>query len=363
MPPAAIVHLHLHQPPREDPWLGHLPREVEAAPDHDVYARAERTCYRALAAARVTDADGRVRRVVDTLARTSFDVAPTLLAWLARHAPATYDAILAADRTSADRLGRGNAIAHPYHHVVLPLLSRRDKVTEVRWGLDDFARHFGRPAEGMWLPETAVDDETLDVLAQEGVHFTLLAPHQFDGLPAAGRPGLYRSDAGREIALCTYDAEIAHDVAFGALLRDGIAWAARMQARLDEYAHAMHAAATAAVATAAAATTTPDAGSAIETLPSASPPMAAARGATASTASPIVAVAANAETFGQHHRFGDMALAAALDALEHPGVGADGLRRAPTPLSNYAAVLVAEPAVDEVGIHDRSAWSCPHALA
>ncbi len=316
MPPAAIFHLHLHQPPRVDPWLGHLPREADAAPDHDVYARAERTCYRALVAARVTDADGRVRRIVDTLARTSFDVAPTLLAWLARSAPATYDAILAADRASEQRLGRGNAIAHPYHHIVLPLLTRRDKVTEVRWGLADFARHFGRPAEGMWLPETAVDDETLDVLAQEGVRFTLLAPHQLDGLPPAGRPGLYRSDAGREIALCTYDADIAHDVAFGALLRDGCGWADRMRARLDEH----------------------------------------------DAANPLVAIAATAETFGMHHRFGDMALAAAIDALEYPSTGADGLRRAPTAITNYAAVLAADPATDEIGVHDRTAWSCPHAL-
>ena len=317
MPPAAIFHLHLHQPPRADPWLGHLPREADTAPDHDAFARAERMCYRALVAARVTDGDGRVRRIIDILARASFDVAPSLLAWLARATPATYAAVLAADRASARRLGRGNAIAHPFHHVVLPLLSRRDKVTEVRWGLADFARHFGRPAEGMWVPETAVDDETLDVLAQQGVRFTLVAPDQIDGLVPAGRPALYRSDAGREIALCTYDAEIAHDVAFGSLVRDGVAWAGKLQARLKEHADAPN---------------------------------------------PLVAIAANAETFGLHHRFGDMALAAALDALEFPGIGSDGLRRAPTTVTNYAAVLADTTVTDEVGIHVRTSWSCSHAL-
>ena len=317
MPPAAVLHLHLHQPPREDPWLGHLPRETDAAPDHDALARAERTCYRALVAARVTDADGRVRRVVDTLTRCSFDVAPALLAWLARETPDTYDAIRAADRASARRLGCGNAIAHPYHHVILPLLSRRDKITEVRWGLADFARHFGRPAEGMWLPETAVDDETLDVLADEGVRFTILAPHQLDPLPAAGRPGRYVTTSGREITVCTFDAEIAHDVAFGPLVRDGVAWAGRLRTRLQEQ------------------TDVPER---------------------------LVAIAANAETFGLHHRFGDMALAAALDTLEHPGLGASGTAHPPTRTANFAAVLQEHPAAEEVRVHERTSWSCDHAL-
>ncbi len=317
MPPAVVLHLHLHHPPREDPWLGHLPREPDSAPDHDSLARTERKCYRPLAAARVTDADGRVRRIIDTLSLASFDVAPTLLAWLASHAPATYGAILSADQASARRTGHGNAIAHPYHHVILPLLSRRDKVTEVRWGLDEFARHFGRPADGMWLPEMAVDDETLDVLAQLGVRFTLLAPHQLDGAPAAGRPGCYRTSTGREIALCSFDAEIARDVAFGPLVRDGAAWAARLRARLHEH---------------------PD------------------------VPSPVVAVAANAETFGVHHRFGEKALAAMLETLEHPGSGPGGAPRLPTPVANYAAVLASDSALDDVRIHERTSWSCPHGL-
>lgn len=318
---AVVLHLHLHHPPREDPWLGHIAREPDASPDHDALARVERKCYRPLAAARVTDSDGRVRRIVDTFAHASFDVAPTLLAWMARRAPSTYSAILAADRVSARRLGHGNAIAHPYHHVILPLLSRRDKVTEVRWGLADFVRHFGRPAEGLWLPEMGVDDETLDVLAQEGVRFTLLAPHQLDVLPPAGQPGCYRTSAGREIAVCTYDAEIAHDVAFGPLVRDGLNWATRLRARLHEYADA----------------------------PSA-----------------LVAVAANAETFGVHHRFGEKALAGVLDSLEHPGSGPGGIRRDPIPVVNYAtalaAALVVAPALDEVRVHERTSWSCSHGL-
>jgi alpha-amylase/alpha-mannosidase (GH57 family) len=181
---AAVVHLHLYQPPREDPWLGEVEREPEAAPDHDWSARVERTCYRLLVAARVLDADGRIRRVLDTLSLASFDVAPSLLGYMEEHAPATYAAIVSADRASRARLGHGNALAHPFDHVILPLVNRRDKVTQVRWGLRDFRRRFGRDAEGMWLPETAVDDETLDVLAEHGLRFTVVAPHQVAGMPA-----------------------------------------------------------------------------------------------------------------------------------------------------------------------------------
>ncbi|GJG86814.1 hypothetical protein tb265_19950 [Gemmatimonadetes bacterium T265] len=258
-----------------------------------------------------------MRRIVDVFTHASFDVAPTLLAWMARRTPATYGAVLAADRASARRTGYGNAIAHPYHHSILPLLSRRDKVTEVRWGLAEFARHFGRAAEGMWLPEMAVDDETLDVLAQEGVRFTLLAPHQLDGAPRGGRPGRYRTSGGRELTVCTYDAEIGHDVAFGPLVRDGLAWAARLRARLHEH---------------------------------------------ADVPSPVVAVAANAETFGLHHRFGEKALAGVLDALGRPGRGSGGLPEAPTPVVNFASVLAAEPATDELRVHARTSWSCLHGL-
>lgn len=317
----AALHLHLHRPPREDPWLGHVPREPACAPDHDTLARAERTCYRALVAARVTDPDERVRRVVDVLARVSFDVAPTLLAWLARETPATYAAILAADRAGVRRTGHGNAIAHPYHHVILPLLSRRDKRTEVRWGLADFARHFGRPAAGLWLPEAAVDDETLDVLAEEGVQFTILAPQQLDAPPPAGRPGRYRTAAGREIAICTFDAGVARDVAFGPLVRDGVAWAARVRARLREDERAA-----------------PD------------------------DPAPLSAFVANAETFGLHHRLGDMTLAALLDALDAPASGPGGVPRAPVPVVTFAQVLADAPATDDVQVLERTSWSCPHGL-
>ncbi|MDF1505598.1 DUF3536 domain-containing protein, partial [Roseisolibacter sp. H3M3-2] len=309
---SVVVHLHLYQPPREDPWLGEIEREPEAAPDHDWTARVERTSYRALAAARVLDGEGRVRRVVDAYARASFDAAPTLLAWMADQAPATYAALVAADRASRARLGHGNALAHPYDHAILPLLSRRDKVTEVRWGIADFRRRFGREPDGMWCPETAVDDETLDVLAAHGIRFTVVAPHQLEGAPAGGRPGRWRTGGGREIALFPYDDPLAREVAFGGLLRDGRAWAALMAGLMAGGADAEDA----------------DEGS-------------------------VRSVATVAETYGHHHAQGEMALAAMLEAAAaEPHVQVE----------NFAAVLARRPAVDDVRLVAPSSWSCPHGV-
>jgi hypothetical protein len=322
-PPAAapaasvVVHLHLHQPPREDPWLGDVPRDAAARPDHDLTARVERECYRVLPSGRVNDPDGRVRRIVDALALASFDVAPALLAWLARERPSTYAAVLAADRAAQRRLGHGGALAHPYHHTILPLLSRRDKATEVRWGLAEFRRRFGRDADGLWLPETAADDETLDVVAAAGVRFTVLAPHQLRGadggaLPPVGRPGLVTTTSGLRLAVFAYDDAIAKEVAFGGLLRDGRGWAARLRA--------------------------------------------AAEAAAAGPA--LVAVASNAETYGHHHRDGDRALAAMFDALgDQTAAGARPVR-----LGNFAAFLAQHPAEHPVELAGPSSWSCPHGV-
>src|SRR3989442_5956218 len=147
------------------------------------------------------------------------------------HAPGTYAAVVAAGRA-------GGALAMPYHHLILPLRPRRDKVTEVRWGLADFRRRFGREPEGMWLPETAVDEETLDVLAAEGIRFTILAPHQVERAPAAGLPGWYRTSGGRRLALFIYDCAISHHVPVGPLVRDAGAWGERLIARAHQLAAA-----------------------------------------------------------------------------------------------------------------------------
>ena len=302
-----MIHGHFYQPPREDPWLEAVLREPSAAPAHDWNERIEQECYRAVVAARRYAADGRIAAVVNTLTSISFDFGPTLLAWLERAAPGTYDAVLTADRDSVGRHGgHGNALAMPYHHLILPLASRRDKVTEVRWGIADFRRRFRREPEGMWLPETAVDDETLDVLAAEGIRFTVLAPHQVEGAHPGGLPGSYRTSGGRTIALFTYDGAISNDVAFGGLVRDGNLWSQRLLA--------------------------PDA---------------------AGARRPLVAIATDGETFGHHHPFGEVGLAWVLHLLETGGA---------VQVENFAAVLARRGAGREVRLVAPSSWSCPHGV-
>lgn len=296
---SVIIHGHFYQPPREDPWFDVVEREPSAGPFHDWNERIERECYRAVVAARISGSDGRIADIRNTLASISFDVGPTLFEWLEREARPTYDAILEADRQSH------NAIAVPYHHVILPLGSHRDKVTEVRWGIADFRRRYGREPAGMWLPETAVDDETLDVLAAEGMRFTVLAPHQVKHAPADGTPGLYQTEGGRSIALFIYHGPISHDVAFGGLLRDATAWAARLTQ------------------------------TGVEGAPS------------------LTTVATDGETYGHHHRFGEMALAALLANLE---------RRPGVIIENFASFLERHPARQPVELVAPSSWSCPHGV-
>ena len=291
-----VIHGHFYQPPREDPWLGTLPRETSAAPYHDWNERIERESYAPVAA---------------SLASLSFEFGPTLLAWMERYAAETYGAVLAADRAGvALHAGHGNAIAMPYHHTILPLSSRRDKETEVRWGIADFRRRFGREPEGMWLPETAVDDETLDVLAAEGIRFTILAPHQVERVPALGRPGWHRTAGRRRIALFLYDGALSHDVAFGPLVRDPAAWIERLTAREG------------------------------------------GNGGSADVPE-VLAIATDGETFGHHHREGVVTLARVLDALS---------KRSDVRIDTFAAFLARHPPQEDVRLVAPSAWSCPHGV-
>jgi len=301
---SVVVHGHFYQPPREDPWTGTVPDEPSAAPFHDWNRRVHDECYRAVVAARRLDDDGRISAVVNALEWISWDAGPTLLSWMAREAPETYEAFLDADARSLARLGHGNALAAPYHHVILPLAPRRDKVTEVRWGIEDFRRRFGREPEGMWLPEAAVDVETLEVLAAEGIRFTVLGPTQVEKAPPRGMPGRVRLPSGADIAIFVYDGGLSHDVAFGTLLRDAHAWAVRM---VEEDG--------------------PD--------------------------RRLSSLATDGETFGHHHRWGDMALAAAVLEVRE---------RADARLENFASFLQRNPPETEVKVTSPSSWSCAHGV-
>src|SRR5215211_5606573 len=183
------IHGHFYQPPRENPWLGAVELQDSAAPYHDWNERITAECYAPNANSRMLADDGRIRAIVNNYARISFNVGPTLLAWMERGAPDTYAAILEADRDSQRCFGgHGSALAQAYNHVIMPLANARDKRTQVVWGLRDFERRFGRAPEGMWLPETAVDLQTLDLLAGMGIKFTILAPHQASKFRRLGDP-------------------------------------------------------------------------------------------------------------------------------------------------------------------------------
>ncbi|MBM3470003.1 MAG: DUF3536 domain-containing protein [Armatimonadetes bacterium] len=317
------IHGHFYQPSRENPWLEQVEVDDSAAPYHDWNARITAECYSSNAAARILDAQGRIERIVNNYSAISFNLGPALATWLERNAPEVLGQILRADKERLAALGYGNAIAQPYTHVILPLASRHDKMTQVRWGIADFTRRFGRPPEGMWLPETAVDREVLAVLAECGIAFTILAPHQAARVRAAPagewvdvrpevldttRAYLCRPAAGLRIALFFYDGALSRDIAFGNLLDSGAGLAGRL------------------VGVAA------DAG------------WAGGR---------VVHVATDGETYGHHHRFGEMALAYAAEVLERNGSGR---------LTNYAAFLADHPPTHEVEIHERTSWSCAHGI-
>lgn len=309
---SVVVHGHFYQPPREDPWTEEVDREPGAAPFHDWNERVTQQSYRPVATARVTDASGRVAdRQMNLYEWMSFDAGATLLRWMEKHAHDVYRAMVDADRASSERLGgHGNAIAMPFHHVILPLASRRDKATEVRWGLADFQRRFGRPAEGLWLPETAVDEETLVVLAEEGVRFTVLAPHQVENAPRNGEPLRFAAGNGRELALFVYDGRLANDVAFGSLLSDGIELARRLAPPDDER-------------------------------------------SAAKSAFTLASIATDGETFGHHHVFGEMGLARALTLLS----ARHGVR-----VENFASVLARVPPRIPAQLVAPSSWSCAHGV-
>src|SRR5580658_7956810 len=173
------VHGHFYQPPRENPWLETVEMQDSAAPYHDWNERITSECYAPNGASRIQNKQNQIIRIVNNYSRMSSNFGPTLLSWLADFAPRTYRMILDADAASMERYsGHGSAIAQVYNHIIMPLASRRDARTQIRWGIADFQHRFGRRPEGMWLAETAVSRSVLDLMAAEGIKFTILAPHQ-----------------------------------------------------------------------------------------------------------------------------------------------------------------------------------------
>lgn len=317
------IHCHFYQPPRENPWLEAIELQDSAYPYHDWNERIAAECYGPNTTARILDPEGRIVRIVNNYSKVSFDFGPTLLSWAEEKAPALYRSIQSADGESRARFsGHGSAIAQAYNHMILPLANRRDRRTQAYWGKRDFQHRFGRDPEGMWLPETAVDLETLEILAELGIQFTILAPHQALRVRRIGGRSWLNAGGGsidptmayritlpssRTMALFFYDGPVSRAVAFEGLLTNGEHFARRL------------------MSVSSPSRTWPE----------------------------LIHIATDGESYGHHHRHGEMALAYALHHIEKTGMAR---------LTNYGEYLEKHPPTHEVEIREDTSWSCIHGL-
>ena len=196
------IHGHFYQPPREDPFSNYIPDETGAEPFRNWNERILFECYQPNAKAR-------------NFEKISFNVGPTLFNWLADFDPEVSDMIIEQEQENYHRFGVGNGMAQGYNHLIMPLATLEDKITQVRWGIEDFYYRFGHKPDGLWLPETAVDLETLCVLSDFGIKFTILAPWQVIPEEASRGPFLIDLSNGREpFIVFTYDQELSTQVSF-----------------------------------------------------------------------------------------------------------------------------------------------------
>ncbi len=322
------IHGHFYQPPRENPWLETVETQDSAAPYHDWNERVCAECYATNGAARTVNNKNQIIRIVNNYSRMSFNFGPTLLSWLKENAPRTYRMILDGERRSRKHFdGHSSAMAQVYNHVIMPLANQRDKITQIRWGIADYESHYGAAPEGMWLAETAVDTDSLELLAQHGIKFTVLAPSQckrIRPLPADAtapepawttplansvdttRPYLMRFDSGVSIAIFFYDGPTSRAIAFEGLLNSGENFAARLKAGFKDSAQPQ-----------------------------------------------LESVATDGESYGHHHRHGEMALAYAVRLLEQDKT---------VKLTNYASFLEQFPPEWECEVIDDTSWSCAHGV-
>ncbi|HEY0759713.1 MAG TPA: DUF3536 domain-containing protein, partial [Acidisarcina sp.] len=330
------IHGHFYQPPRENPWLGAVETQDSAAPYHDWNDRITAECYATNGASRTVNTQNEIIRILNNYSRISFNFGPTLLSWLADKAPRTYRMILEGDKRSQERFGgHGSALAQVYNHLIMPLASTRDRITQIRWGIADFESRFGRKPEGMWLAETAVDTESLELLAAEGILFTILAPSQCaaarvlpladstvgnghpspeagwtetpDGSVDTTRPYLVRLKTGRSIAVFFYDGPRSRAIAFEGLLNSGEVFARRLNDAFREDVDGPQ----------------------------------------------LSHVATDGESYGHHHKHGEMALSYALNFIEEHGLAK---------LTNYGEFLEKFPPTYEARIVENSSWSCFHGV-
>jgi alpha-amylase/alpha-mannosidase (GH57 family) len=327
MPPATkrfvCIHGHFYQPPRENPWLETVETQDSATPYHDWNERVCAECYATNGAARVVNNKNQIIRIVNNYARMSFNFGPTLLSWLKENAPRTYRMVLDGEHRSRKMFkGHSSALAQVYNHIIMPLANPRDRITQIRWGIADYLNQYGIPPEGMWLAETAADTDTLELLADHGIKFTVLAPHQCKSIRSlkdgnewtptpnatvdTTRPYLMRFDSGVTLAIFFYNGPISRAIAFEGLLNSGENLVARLKTGFRD-----------------------------------------------NTNPQLVHVATDGESYGHHHKHGEMALAWALRMLENDKN---------VKLTNYGSYLAQFPPEYECQIEDNTSWSCVHGV-
>lgn len=316
------IHGHFYQPPRENAWLEVIEVQDSAHPFHDWNERISAECYAPNAASRILE-HGIIKEIVNNYAQMSFNFGPTLLSWMESNDTETYEAILEADKQSIEHFGgHGSAIAQVYNHIIMPLATTNDKETQIVWGIRDFEYRFGRKPEGMWLAESAVDTESLELLAAHNIKFTILAPRQAKAYrnlqdtawtELSGKeidtkqPYVVKLPSGKSIAVFFYDGAISQGVAFSGLLNNGEKFAQQLLSAFDSN----------------------------------------------NTSPQLVHIATDGETYGHHHKHGDMALAFCLNYIKEHGHAR---------ITNYAEYLSLVPPECEVMIHENSSWSCVHGV-
>lgn len=328
------LHAHFYQPPRENPWTGKIDPQPSAWPFHDWNSRIARECYLPNACARINDSSGRVLELANNYRHLNFNFGPTLFSWLEKHYPFYYNKIIQAARDNREKTGHSNAIAQAYNHLIMPLASFQDQLTQALWGIRDFEHRFGFKPEAMWLPETAASDDTLRLMIDLGMKYVILSPYQADKIRPEGsgdwedastgdfdttRPYAWHDTGadgtrkkGRSIAVFFYDGPLSKAAAFDGLTKDSAAFADRVEAC---YSHDHY-------------------------------------------GPQLVSMAVDGETFGHHHKFGDMTLAHAfLHELKRRGIET----------VSYGRFLADHPPAAEVSIKpgpdgEGTAWSCAHGV-
>lgn len=312
------IHGHFYQPPRESPWTNTIEIQPSAAPFPNWNYRIAFECYDANTKAAVLNTDGTVAYHNNNYSLISYNFGPTLMRWMEIHTPETHKQLVDADKKSVELFGFGTAMAQVFHHPILPLCNKKDKRTEIIWGKEDFQYRYGRTPQGMWLAETAVDTETLEILAEQGILFTILAPEQCKAFRPIGwkewrteavdpsQPYIIYLPSGSKMTVFFYHGSLAQDVAFRGALNNGEVFARKIisEAKKNPEGSLTH-------------------------------------------------FATDGESYGHHHRHGEMALAYCLKTLTESEE---------VQITNFASYLVQHPPAWEAQIHEPSAWSCAHGV-